>query len=137
MTPQNKKKLIYTGVGLLAVSVIYMVFFRNSSTSPGSGSNEFPAFDFNAKEVANDLFLTMRELGTEEADIVSILKQVDESQFAKVFSAFGKKPYNKTTGNQYEVIGFPLKVYDLKVWLYEELSDADYKILKYKYPKYL
>lgn len=144
LTAQNKKYLTYGGVSVLLVG-IYFAFFSKPNNGGGSvdptGNGTNPdAGDvngFNAHNVATNLYLAMKDTGTDSKAIVRILTNVTNSQFPLVVKAFGSLPYNKTLGNQYGVPGFPLDRYPLKVWLYEELDDSDYRILKLKYPNYL
>lgn len=102
----------------------------NSGTSNDPNQNSIPISNFSAANVADGLFAAMNKFGTDETGILEILKPVSPGQFAQVAAAFGFKPYNTWTGNDY---GFGLNSLPLKAWLKEELSASDYVILKSKY----
>ena len=72
--------------------------------------------------------------GTKEDEIVSELTGVNQSQFAQVLAAFGKKPYYLFGSNEW--FGTPT---NLVGWLKEELgvTSSQYRTLKLKYPNYL
>jgi hypothetical protein len=141
MTVQQSNNLKY-GIGAIAlIGVVYLAVTSNK----GGGATNDPivngnnAASFNAQNVANDLLEAMRYLGTDEEEVVSILKYVTQDQFGKVFTAFGKQQYNKTLGNQQNPTAWfdELPFENLKTWLKNELSTEEYNILRLKYPKYL
>lgn len=105
----------------------------NNASSGGSG-----VVVFNAKNIANDLYLAMRDTGTEEEDIMFALRNVSQAQFAQVVTAFGRKQYNTSNGTQYALMPWTtLPFLGLKDWLKNELTTDEYKILRLKYPNYL
>lgn len=149
MTPQQVK---YTKIGIVVLVlgvggyVIYNKFANDGNsidpTGNGgvitSGGNNGNIYVFNAKKIATDLYDAMKEANLSHTNIVTILKNVNESQFGQVVTSFGRKSYNDITGNQYCFTPFcTLPLVGLVKWLYEELSDSDYQILKLKYPNYL
>lgn len=139
MTEQNAKYWKY-GIGAAAVlGLIYVATRPNqggSETDPTSGNND-PNFD--AYGVAMDLVDTMATTGTDEEDILDILKFITPAQFNLVFQKFGKRQYNPTLGNQINPLAWftELDYYDLKFWLKNELSASEYNVLKAKYPQKL
>lgn len=137
MTDQDKKNLKTVAYLLGGAGLLYLVFSKPSETDPtGNGGTYIPpVVVFNAKNVAEGLYNAMKDSGTEEEAIFEILKPVNQTQFAQVVEAFGKRSYNKYTGNQYNFNPFSsLEKLDLKTWLNEELSAKDYAILRNKYP---
>lgn len=141
MTPEQTKNLkIGTGV-VAGLGLLYLLFGNkkensgNTADPTGNGSYT-PALNvFNAKSVSLSLYDAMKESGTEEEAILEALKTVNQAQFAQVVTAFGKRYYNTTTGNQYQINPFlDLPKLPLKTWLNEELSVKDYAILRNKYP---
>lgn len=87
---------------------------------------------FDAKEVAETLYVAMNKFGTDEDIIMQVLGEVTESQFASVVLAFGSRRYNTWAGNEYG-----LSKHTLKEWLQSELSSSSYLTLKSKFRKYL
>jgi hypothetical protein len=140
MTVQEKKYYTYGGIAILLIGGYYMFKGSNGSGDgvdpTGNGGTTTP-YVFNAQKVANELFNAMRYSGTDEELIIESLSKVTKAQFALVFKAFGKHEYNVDLGNQNSFVWETLPKEDLKKWLFEELSDTDYKILKLKYPNYL
>lgn len=142
LTPKNEK-YIKIAAGCVAVLVLYKMLVPKSDTSGSiddptgnGGTPSTPGYVFNAKKVANELLIAMREMGTDEDAIVSALTPVNATQFSQVITAFGNQPYNSTTGNQYIYIPFTsLPKRNLQYWLKNELSTQRYNILKMKYPQ--
>ncbi|MEN2415538.1 hypothetical protein [Flavobacterium mesophilum] len=137
MTDTDKKNAkILAGVvagGLL----LYFIFRNKDEKFDPTGNPDYipPQPIFSAKNIAQTLYEAMKDSGTEEDAIFEALKTVTQAQFTQVVEAFGKKPYNTTTGNQYNFNPFSdLPKLDLKTWLKEELSVKDYAVLKMKYP---
>ena len=136
MTPQQIENLKIGGAVVAGGLLLYLVFGNKKDNSggendPTSNGNYIPVNNFNAQNVAESLYEAMSGFGTDEAAILEILKPVSQGQFAQVVAAFGIKPYNTLTGNDW---GFGLNSLPLKSWLKEELSTADYVLLKSKYP---
>jgi hypothetical protein len=139
----EEKKYLKYGVGILGVLLIYKYFISNKIDNTGvlidptgngnNASNGGLAPIFNPKSVADDLWIAMKDMGTDENAIFETLKYVNQAQFNQVIQAFGKRAYNKTTGNNLTVWGFSLNKYDLKSWLRFELSDQNYNTLRTKY----
>lgn len=137
MTDQDKKNLKTAAYLIGGAGLLYLLFSKPSETDPtGNGGTYIPpVLAFNAKNVAEGLYNAMKDSGTEEEAIFEILKPVNQTQFAQVNEAFGKRSYNTYTGNQYNFNPFSaLAKLDLKTWLNEELSAKDYAILRNKYP---
>lgn len=96
---------------------------------------------FNAKEIATALYDAMKEANftnnEKRKTIFITLTGISQAQFSWVIKAFGNRYYNTLTGNTYFALWQTPVKHPLKVWLKEELSDSDYKLLKSNYPKYL
>lgn len=144
MTEQDKIKYTYIGAGLLAIIGGYFLFFNKKDTSSGAidptGNNGNAGGStnvFNAFNVATDIYNAMRTMGTDEETVITLLKTVSQVQFGEVFKAFGILPYNTVTGNQLFAWGQSVTKYDLKKWLFEELSTTEYNNLRRKYPNFL
>lgn len=129
--------------GIILAGTFAGIIFLNKKNTSQKGkylddnpeSNLTIAFD--PKLVAQKLYEAMKTTGTDEDYIFENLTGVSQAQFAAVIKAFGLKPYNSLTGNQYGVIGTTLPKRDLKYWLKNELSDKQYKLLRTKFPNYL
>ncbi|WP_130736736.1 hypothetical protein [Flavobacterium sp. J27] len=102
----------------------------NNNDTWGNNNNTNTYFD--PQKVAENLYLAMKDLGTDEDLIFSSLKNVNQSQFSQVVEAFGVRNYNPFSGNTLSFVKHPLSV-----WLKSELSDSEYNTLKLKYPNYL
>lgn len=147
MTPNEKKYLQYGGIALGAGVLLYLVFGNksgggvlgedptgNSGAIPGGGST----LPFNAKDKAAKLYDLMKGMFSDQKKIMAVLNGVSQAQFGQIRTAFGRKPYNKFTGNQQEVIFGPaLDIYPLEDWLENELTSEQYETLVMKYPNYL
>lgn len=139
MTPQEIKYLKIAGGVAVAGVVIYFIVKKKpdngggvedptgNGTSSGNG-----VVVFNAAKVATELHNAMKDLGTDEDAIFATLTNVSQTQFGLVVKAFGNRTYNTYLGTNNGFTAYPLKT-----WLFEELSDNDYKTLKLKYPNYL
>jgi hypothetical protein len=91
--------------------------------------------NFDAKQVAETLYIAMNRYGTDKDTIMQVLNDVSESQFASVVLAFGSRRYNTWTGDEYGLYKYPLKD-----WLKSELLgwfEDSYLTLKSKFKKYL
>lgn len=89
---------------------------------------------FSASQKVSLLYEAMnRYNGTDETAIFEALTDVTQAQFGLINKAFGLRNYNRILG--YNTIGGS-KI-PLKTWLKEELSDADYNLLRKKFPIYL
>ena len=135
MTPEQSENLKLGGAVVAGGILLYLLFGTKKDNSGGANDptqngTYIPVSTFNAANVAEGLFDAMNRLGTDETAVLEILKTVSSAQFAQVAAAFGFKPYNAWTGNDY---GFGLNSLPLKAWLKEELSASDYVILKSKY----
>lgn len=144
MTDQEKKYLKIGGIVAGSILVLYLLLKKpadssgtisdptgNDGTGSGTGNQNTV---FNAKSTADNLFQLMDVYGTKEDEIIAELTNVNQSQFAQVVTAFGKKPYYLFGSNDW--FGTPQ---GLKYWLQEELGVTSdyYRTLKLKYPNYL
>lgn len=154
MTPAQLKNLKYGIGGLAVVGLIYFATKDNGNsnlsvedpTGNGDVTNPGNSTSFNAVKVANELYDEMKGIGfasvisgngDERDNIFSILKNVNQTQFGQVVSAFGKKGYNTTFGGTYFAFWETAEYHTLPKILKTELLASDYASLKAKYPKYL
>lgn len=137
------KNLLKIGGGVLAAIILYKIIAGKSDSSgagydaTGNGSTTANTANFNATQIAAVLYDAMRYTGTDEAAIMNALKNINAAQLQQVITAFGSKYYNKTTGNTTEYLWNPISKHSLPVWLKNELSTADYKLLQLKFPTLL
>lgn len=135
MTPEQSENLKLGGAVVAGGLLLYLLLGTKKDNSGGANDptqngSYIPVSTFNAANVAKGLYDAMNRFGTDKTAVIEILKPVSQGQFAQVAEAFGFKPYNTWTGNDY---GFGLNSLSLKEWLKEELSASDYVILKSKY----
>ena len=144
MTANEKKYLKYGSV----IALIGLVYLLTRTKQESGSSNVFDNTPlpngtlFNAKSIAELLYDAMKDSGTDEASIFNALQGVDESRFIAVSNAFGRRSYNETLGNQYNLPPWfpgysPLPLLPLKTWLKTELSKQNYETLRLKYPNSL
>ena len=126
------------GLGILLFAITQANKDKNGNAYLNQGID---TESFNAKEIATALYDAMKEANftnTEKRKTIFItLTGISQAQFSWVIKAFGNRYYNTLTGNTYFAIWQTPVKHPLKVWLKEELSDSDYKLLKSSYPKYL
>jgi hypothetical protein len=139
----NKKKIIIVGVSvvILGVGVYLLTKTNKNGKSLLGGSKKYvdegdvnlmPVFSASQKSAL--LYEAMnRYNGTDETLIFETLTGVTQAQFGLINKVFGIKNYNRILG--YNTIG-GTKL-PLKTWLKEELNNADYKLLRKKFPLYL
>lgn len=138
----NKRKVII-GVSVLVFGL--GVFFltkknKNGKSVLGGGTKYIDEGDvnliplFSASQKANVLYNAMNIYsGTDEQTMIEELTGVSQNQFGLISKAFGLRNYNRYLG--YNTIGGTQL--PLKTWLREELNDADYNLLRKKFPMYL
>lgn len=126
------------GLGILLFAIAQANKDKNGNAYLNQGAQ---AESFNAKEIATVLYDAMKEANFTNTEkrktIFTTLTGVSQAQFSWVIKAFGSRYYNTLTGNTYFALWQTPVRHPLKVWLKEELSDEDYKLLKSNYPKYL
>jgi hypothetical protein len=89
---------------------------------------------FSPKQKATVLYNAMNIYnGTDEQTIIEELTGVTQNQFGLISKSFGLRNYNRLLG--YNTIGGANL--SLKTWLKEELSTADYNLLRKKFPMHL
>ena len=104
-------------------------------TNPGNGTSTSV---FDPAKIANALYEAMRYPGTDDEEIISVLRTVSQAQFGQVVQKFGARQYNATMGNQMNYNPFTqLPFKNLAFWLKNELTTQDYNLLRLKYPNYL
>lgn len=142
---KEQKNALYIAGGLAVAAIIYKMTLGDDASGsidptgngyiPGSGTPQHLVF--NPKVIADKLHDAMKDWGTDEAAIFAELKKVSTPQFADVEHWFGKRAYNRNSGNNLTLPGVNLPMYRLAFWLKNELDDTDYNSLRHKYPNYL
>lgn len=122
----------FLGFGILIFAISQAKKQKNSVIYLDDNSTQTNA-SFDAKNIVDTLHLAMKDMGTDEDAIFEVLTGLTQNQFALVNKIFGFRAYNTFSGTSYGATNN----YPLKVWLKEELSDAEYKTLKNNFPKYL
>jgi len=136
-------KIIPISVGFAGLAILLFAVSQASKNKKGTAylDGGFDASSFNAKEIVTMLYDAMKEANLTNTDkrqtIFTALTGVSEAQFAQVIKAFGSRYYNTLTGNTYFALWQTPVKHPLKVWLKEELSEQDYKLLKSNYPRQL
>jgi hypothetical protein len=139
----DKKKIIIVGVSVVILGIgAYLLTKtnKNGKSLLGGGKKYVDEGDINLMPVFSPsqkvsvLYEAMnRYSGTDETLIFETLTGVTQAQFGLISKTFGLKNYNRILG--YNTIG-GTKL-PLKTWLKEELNDADYNLLRKKFPLYL
>lgn len=141
MTTQKKIIIVTASVVILGLGVYFLTKTNKNGSSVLGGNKKYidegdvnlvPAFSASQK-VALLYDAMNRYNGTDETLIFETLTSVTQAQFGQIVKAFGLKNYNRILG--YNTIG-GTKL-PLKTWLKEELNDADYNLLRKKFPLYL
>lgn len=141
MTTQKKIIVVTASVVILGLGVYFLTKTNKNGSSVLGGNKKYidegdvnlvPAFSASQK-VALLYDAMNRYNGTDETLIFETLTSVTQAQFGQIVKAFGLKNYNRILG--YNTIG-GTKL-PLKTWLKEELNDADYNLLRKKFPLYL
>lgn len=138
------KKKIIVGVSVLVFAVgIYLLTKKRANGTSILGSKKPKYIDegdinlvpvFSATQKVTLLYEAMNKYnGTDETKIFEVLTDVSQSQFGLINKTFGLKNYNTIVG--YNTVGG--SKLPLKTWLKEELNDADYSLLRKKFPIYL
>jgi len=136
-------KLLPISVSVAGLGILFFAIAQANKDKKGNAylNQGIVENSFNAKEIATVLYDAMKEANFTNTDkrktIFTTLTGVSQAQFSLVIKAFGSRYYNTLTGNTYFALWQTPVKHPLKVWLKEELSDSDYKLLKSNYPKYL
>lgn len=139
----DSSKLLPVSVGVAGLGILFFAIAQANKDKKGNAflNQGTDTESFNAKEIATILFDAMKEANFTNTEkrktIFTTLTGVSQAQFSWVIKAFGSRYYNTLTGNTYFGLWQTPVKHPLKVWLKEELSDSDYKLLKSNYPKYL
>lgn len=142
MTTQKKIIIVSVSVVVLGLGVYFLTKPNKNGKSVigGKGKKYIDEGDVNLIPVFSPtqkvalLYEAMnRYSGTDEALIFETLTNVTQAQFGLINKAFGLKNYNRYLG--YNTIGG--SKLPLKTWFKEELNDADYNLLRKKFPIYL
>lgn len=136
-------KLVPISVGVAGLGILFFAIAQANKDKTGNAYLNQGTVEnsFNAKEIATVLYDAMKEANFTNTEkrktIFTTLTGVSQAQFSWVIKAFGSRYYNTLTGNTFFALWQTPVKHPLKVWLKEELSDSDYKLLKSNYPKYL
>lgn len=132
---------IAVGVAGLGIFVFAVSTASKNKKSTAYLDGDVSGSGFNANEIVTMLYDAMKQANFTNTEkrktIFSALTGVSPAQFAQVIKAFGNRYYNRLTGNTYFAIWQTPVKHPLKIWLQEELSEEDYKLLKSNYPKQL
>ncbi|WP_156102313.1 hypothetical protein [Muricauda sp. MAR_2010_75] len=120
-------------MGILLVSIFLLpqlkrLFFGQKSSEDvdrvPNPKNDYGSSlsEFEAKQKADALFTAMRNMGTDEDLIYSVFEGLTQADYAKVYNAFGLRPYNSHLG---EASANLSKERDLNFWLLSELSSSE------------
>lgn len=138
----KQKIIVGTGILVFTVGVYFLTKKNQNGTSIIGGGNKKYIDEgdvnlvpvFSASQKASLLYDAMnRYSGTDETQIFETLTGVTQPQFGQISRVFGFKNYNSIVG--YNTFGG--SKLPLKTWLKEELSDAEYSLLRKKFPIYL
>lgn len=136
---ENKKPLLYVGGAIAIVVIGYTVVKRTQSGISGLfsnksvGASEFKALpiddtkvtisDALANTYANQLYNAMKDNGTDEDTIYSVLEKLQKKDdFLKVYNTFGKKSYYIDGEPTISAWLFGYKDLDLVEWFRKELG---------------
>lgn len=90
------------------------------------------------EEITKQLYQEMRKRNSRPKNIMALLREVSQEDFALMVNMFGKKSYDKLFRTDLtDSVNGSFEDTDLKGWLSVELPLADYQTLKEKYPNYL
>lgn len=132
---------IAVGVAGLGIFVFAVSSASKSKKSVAYLDGDVSGSGFNVSEIVTLLYDAMKQANFTNTEkrktIFSALTGVSPAQFAQVIKVFGNRYYNRLTGNTYFAIWQTPVKHPLKIWLQEELSEEDYKLLKSNYPKQL
>ncbi|MCL9806807.1 hypothetical protein NAT51_14830 [Flavobacterium amniphilum] len=139
----ESSKILPISVGVAGFTILLFSIAQANKTRKGKAYQDgnLTAQSINAKDIATTLYNAMKQANFTNTEkrktILTTLTGINEAQFSWIVKAFGKRYYNRLTGNTYFALWQTPVKHPLKVWLKEELSDSDYQLLKSNYPKYL
>lgn len=136
-------KIVPIAVGVAGLGIFVFAVSKASKNKKSTAylDGDVSGSGFNANEIVTMLYDAMKQANFTNTEkrktIFSALTGVSPAQFAQVIKVFGNRYYNRLTGNTYFAIWQTPVKHPLKIWLQEELSEEDYKLLKSNYPKQL
>lgn len=139
----ESSKILPISVGVAGFGILLFSIAQANKTRESNAYQDvnLTPQSINAKDIANTLYNAMKQANFTNTEkrktILTTLTGINEAQFSWIVKAFGKRYYNRLTGNTYFALWQTPVKHPLKVWLKEELSDSDYQLLKSNYPKYL
>lgn len=91
--------------------------------------------DIRANSIAEALYNSMNQLGTDEAVIFESFKGLNDGDFAKVYNAFGLRPFIEFigVGTDDNMLGVNM---DLIGWLKHDLTSSEYISLRRAFPSF-
>ena len=123
--------LLFFGAIIFIVAKIYNYVTKDRDTSVDTQQAlvlRSTLTNTEAKNIANQLFNSMNQFGTDEQMLFRALQNLTRFDFEKVYKMFGKKSYNGFT--EVEFIQFDKQFKDLRYWLESELSKSFYKVIE-------
>lgn len=136
-------KIVPIAIGVAGLGIFVFAVSKASKNKKSTAYLDGDVSDsgFNVSEIVTILYDAMKQANFTNTEkrktIFSALTGVSPAQFAQVIKVFGNRYYNRLTGNTYFAIWQTPVKHPLKIWLQEELSEEDYKLLKSNYPKQL
>lgn len=136
---------IKIGVAIIGLGTLALAIFHDPKkakyTYGNNGVISSTGQVFDAKSIADKLEQAMLQNAsiwdifnpTDEETIYKLLAPLSGSQFYQVIQSFGKRKYNKITGDD----TFAIFSYSLPEWLKSDLTAAEYSVLKSKFSNYL
>lgn len=136
---ENKKPLMYVGGAIVIVVIGYSIVKRTQSgisglfKSKAIGASNFKPLEVDVTKVtisdalantySNQLFNSMKDNGTDEDTIFSVLQKLQKKDdFLKVYNTFGKKSYYIDGEPTLSSWLFGYRDLDLVEWLRNELG---------------
>ncbi|WP_417801092.1 hypothetical protein [Tenacibaculum sp.] len=125
--------LLVIGVLILVSSLLNRVFFSlKDSLSDGVIFKSFDKSkstlsDVQASAIAERLYTSMSNWGTDETAIFDIFRTLTKYDFAKVYEAFGERAYDNILGITGDFTDYNI---DLFGWLNHELTKSEYQKLR-------
>ena len=135
------KKELIIGIAGVALSV-FGFFVANGNkkkslldeTMKDVDTSKLTISKSDAQDIANRLYLAMKDMGTDETAIENMLLKehnLSSEDMKLIVSAFGTKKYGKFGAPMFEWMGGD--DLDLRGWLYRECSDSLYEKLNIKF----
>ncbi|MDB0602888.1 hypothetical protein PL373_17470 [Tenacibaculum maritimum] len=139
-----KKNPLYILLGILIIPIFILIysffssffdFFKVKDPVPDYSMSENGSVisDSVAKSLAEQVFNSMNQLGTNEVLLFDAFKGLNLGDFGKVYNFFGKRPFIEFigVGTNSDLLGVN---FDLYGWIQHDLTTDEYLKLKRLYP---